>query len=251
MSPLKAACALALTTALSLITAPAHADGHGDKGGRNQLDKTRAATDQYREVSHARKAGYLPLGPCTELSGEGGMGYHYVKQQLINSTDPARPAAMVYHKDEKDKKDEKGEKGEKDEKDKKGGKGQKHEKSEKGEKGRKDQQDEHGQKHEKSQKHEKDKKDDKDGKEDKDGKDGKGEKDEHGKLRLGAVEWIVRDADQNVKTDWDRPVMFGDVKFDGPQKLPGLGVVYTLHAWTHKDNPRGVFHPWNPKVTCS
>ncbi|MEU0738424.1 hypothetical protein [Streptomyces sp. NPDC006134] len=227
MSPLKAACALALTTALSLVAVPAHADGHGhghgDKGDRNQLDKTYAATNQYRDVSHARKDGYRPLGPCTELPGEGGMGYHYVNQQLINSTDPARPAAMVYHKD---KKDENGHKNETGHKDHKEGNGHK------GEKGHKSQKDENG----------------------KDGKDGKndehGHKDEHGKLRLGAVEWIVRDADQNVKTDWDRPVMFGDVKFDGPQKLPGLGVVYTLHAWIYKDNPRGVFYPWNPKVTC-
>ncbi|GGW91755.1 hypothetical protein [Streptomyces lomondensis] len=171
MSPLKAACALALTTALSLAAVPAHATWK-DPGPENELDRTYAATSKYRNLKRAIKDDYLRNNACVALLGEGGMGYHYVKQQLINSTDPAQPAGLAYHKDKK------------------------------------------------------------------------------GKKRLGAVEWIVRDADQNVKTDWDRPVMFGDQKFDGPEEIPGLGVVYTLHAWIYKDNPRGVFYPWNPRVTC-
>ncbi|MEU0245943.1 hypothetical protein ABZ192_16685 [Streptomyces sp. NPDC006235] len=171
MSFLKAACALTLTTALACAAAPAHAAGH-DHEGEPELVQTYAVTRQYQHVKRAIKDGHLPAGPCTALPGEGAMGYHYVKQRLINSTNPTEPAGLVHHK-------------------------------------------------------------------------GK-----HGKLRLGAVEWSVRDADQNVETDDDRPVMFGDRHFDGPEEIPGLGVVYTLHAWIFKDNPRGVFYPWNPRLTC-
>lgn len=174
MSPrktLKAAGALALTTALALAAAPAHGTGH-DHESEPELIQTYAATRHYQHVKRAMGDGYRPAGPCTALPGQGGMGYHYVKQRLINSTDPVKPAAIVYHKDR------------------------------------------------------------------------------HGKLRAGAVEWIVRDADQKVETDRDRPVMFGDRHFDGPEEIPGLGVVYTLHAWIFKDNPRGAFHPWNPRVQC-
>ncbi|MFJ3442701.1 hypothetical protein ACIPM2_16195 [Streptomyces sp. NPDC086081] len=185
MSPrttLRTAGALALATALALAAAPAHA-GHGHAHGHAhgaghghdsepELVQTYAATRHYQHVKRALADGYLPAGPCAALPGQGGMGYHYVKQRLINSTDPVKPAAVVYHKDG------------------------------------------------------------------------------HGKLRAGAVEWIVRDADQKVETDRDRPVMFGDRRFEGPEEIPGLGVVYTLHAWIFKDNPRGVFHPWNPRVQC-
>ncbi|MGC5039402.1 hypothetical protein ACPXCS_26640 [Streptomyces sp. DT190] len=197
MSPLKAACVLALTTVLTLAAAPAHGTapahgygygygygaGHG-LGARHglgaghghdsepELVRTYAATRHYQHVQRAVRDGYLPAGPCAALPGVGAMGHHYVKQRLINSTDPVQPAAIVYHEDK------------------------------------------------------------------------------HGKLRAGAVEWIVRDADQKVGTDRDRPVMFGERRFEGPEEIPGLGVVYTLHAWIFTDNPRGVFHPWNPRVHC-
>ncbi|MEU3849628.1 hypothetical protein [Streptomyces sp. NPDC029554] len=180
---LKAAYVLALTTALALTAAPAHGAGHSTAIGTGhgtghghdsapELIQTYAATRHYQHVKRAQREGYLPVGPCAARSGEGVMGYHYVNQRLINSTDPVKPAAVVYHRDR------------------------------------------------------------------------------HGKLRAGAVERIVRDADQNVETDRDRPVMFGDRHFEGPEEIPGLGVVYTLHAWIFTDNPRGVFHPWNRRVQC-
>jgi len=72
-----------------------------------------------------------------------------------------------------------------------------------------------------------------------------------GHLRLVGVEWFVADADQDPATDDDRPSILGHA-FDGPMPghEPGMPVHYDLHAWVWRDNPRGVFAPWNPKVHC-
>jgi hypothetical protein len=72
----------------------------------------------------------------------------------------------------------------------------------------------------------------------------------HG-LRLGAVEYFQRDADQNLATATDRPSLFGR-PFDGPMlgHEPGMPVHYDLHVWMYKHNPAGMFAPWNPTVTC-
>jgi hypothetical protein len=63
-------------------------------------------------------------------------------------------------------------------------------------------------------------------------------------LQLGAVEYLV------PRGPWDAghsqpPQLFGhtfeyDSDFD----------VYELHAWIWKNNPSGMFEPWNPAVTC-
>jgi hypothetical protein len=75
----------------------------------------------------------------------------------------------------------------------------------------------------------------------------------NGDLKLVAVEWIVRDADQNLLTNDDRPVLF-DQPFQGPMLAhPGEGwmqIHYDLHAWIWKDNPNGVFAQYNPDVSC-
>ncbi|MBT2444412.1 hypothetical protein J7E93_30820 [Streptomyces sp. ISL-36] len=69
------------------------------------------------------------------------------------------------------------------------------------------------------------------------------EDDHNGRRQLVAVEYVVLD------TDRPRPRMF-DRNFDGPAVLPDLGSHYSLHAWIFKKNPRGVFTPYNPRVTC-
>ncbi|GAA2983236.1 hypothetical protein [Streptomyces fulvorobeus] len=74
--------------------------------------------------------------------------------------------------------------------------------------------------------------------------------DKKGKRQLVAVEYIVRDADQDTGTTGDRPKMFGQA-FDGPfADIPGLPVHYSLHVWLWKDNPSGLFAPYNPRVKC-
>ncbi|MCB8901000.1 MULTISPECIES: hypothetical protein [unclassified Streptomyces] len=75
--------------------------------------------------------------------------------------------------------------------------------------------------------------------------DGKGGK------RLVGVEWLVHDRDQSLKTDDDRPSMFG-VPFKGPNRgnFPGQPLHYALHLWLWKKNPKGQFTTYNPAVTC-
>jgi hypothetical protein len=72
-----------------------------------------------------------------------------------------------------------------------------------------------------------------------------------GGLKLLGAEYMVFDADQDLRTDSDRPVLLGQ-PFDGPMPghEPGMPVHYDLHVWTHEANPAGVFAPWNPKVSC-
>ncbi len=71
-----------------------------------------------------------------------------------------------------------------------------------------------------------------------------------GRMRLAALEYIV------FKEAWDAthtgpPTLFG-VPFDltpAPNRF-GIPAFYALHAWIWKDNPAGMFMPWNPRVTC-
>ena len=72
-----------------------------------------------------------------------------------------------------------------------------------------------------------------------------------GRLTLGAAEWFQPDADQDLSTDDDRPSLFGR-PFDGPMlgHEPNMPTHYDLHAWLFTPNPKGVFQPWNPAVSC-
>ncbi len=71
-----------------------------------------------------------------------------------------------------------------------------------------------------------------------------------GRMRLAALEYIV------FKDAWDAthtgpPTLFG-TPFDftpAPNRY-GIPAFYALHAWIWKDNPAGMFMPWNPRVTC-
>jgi hypothetical protein len=72
-----------------------------------------------------------------------------------------------------------------------------------------------------------------------------------GRLKLVAVEYFRPDADQNLSTDPDRPVLAG-VKFDGPMEGhdPGMPRHYDLHVWVWTWNPAGVFAQFNPSIHC-
>ena len=66
--------------------------------------------------------------------------------------------------------------------------------------------------------------------------------DKHGKLRLIALEYIV------INTGQTAP-MFAGQPFDvGGSPVPVAH--WTLHVWTHKANPSGLFAPFNPDVDC-
>ncbi len=72
-----------------------------------------------------------------------------------------------------------------------------------------------------------------------------------GGLQLVAAEYFKPDADQNVRTDDDRPSLFGRA-FDGPMQghAPGMPIHFDLHVWLWQHNPSGIFASYNPDVTC-
>ena len=74
----------------------------------------------------------------------------------------------------------------------------------------------------------------------------------NGGFQLVAAEYFKPDADQNVKTDDDRPSLFARA-FDGPMlgHAPGMPSHDDLHVWLWKHNPSGTFAPWNPDVSRS
>ncbi len=73
----------------------------------------------------------------------------------------------------------------------------------------------------------------------------------NGKLKLVGLEYWKADADQSLLTATDRPSLFG-VPFNGPMPghNPTMPVHYDLHVWLFADNPRGIFAPFNPAVSC-
>ncbi|OKK06894.1 hypothetical protein AMK26_07200 [Streptomyces sp. CB03234] len=94
--PLITALGLVSLASMALATAPS--PGQADSGAKSrhaQLTRAYQATEKYRDESRAIKDGYVRTNDCV-YSSEGGMGYHYVKEAHINSTDPARPAALLY-----------------------------------------------------------------------------------------------------------------------------------------------------------
>jgi hypothetical protein len=78
------------------------------------------------------------------------------------------------------------------------------------------------------------------------------QRDARGRMRLGAVEYFVADADQDLATDGDRPTLFRTYAFDGPMEghEPGMPKHYDLHVWLYRDNPAGQLAAWNPTVKC-
>ena len=72
-----------------------------------------------------------------------------------------------------------------------------------------------------------------------------------GRLQLGAVEYVV------LQADWDAahespPALFGeDFMLTSAENRYGLPSFYSLHAWIWKDNPAGMFSMWNHAMSCS
>jgi hypothetical protein len=77
-----------------------------------------------------------------------------------------------------------------------------------------------------------------------------------GTVRLAALEYFRADADQNLKTDEDRPTLFGH-PFNGPMPghplppgQPPMPTHYDLHVWLYQHNPTGELATTNPGVDC-
>jgi hypothetical protein len=78
----------------------------------------------------------------------------------------------------------------------------------------------------------------------------------HGAPRLVGIEYFKADADQNLKTDTDRPTLFGH-PFDGPMAghpmpagAPAMPAHYDLHVWLYLTNPAGQLAAENPRIIC-
>jgi hypothetical protein len=68
-----------------------------------------------------------------------------------------------------------------------------------------------------------------------------------GKLKLVAVEYVVRGANSNPPgVGPPPPTVFG---MDMVILVPAVGF-WTLHAWVWGHNPSGMFAHWNPEVSC-
>lgn len=60
------------------------------------LAEIRSATEGYRQVDAAVAAGYAEASPCV-ASPDGGMGFHYAMQALIDaSVEPTAPELLLY-----------------------------------------------------------------------------------------------------------------------------------------------------------
>jgi hypothetical protein len=99
-----AASAVALT-ALAVSGAAYASAAPGTPPAGSQLAKIRAATAPYHNLSTAQDAGWNTLFKdvngltCIADTGTpsmGGMGYHWVNGANIGSTDPTKPAALIY-----------------------------------------------------------------------------------------------------------------------------------------------------------
>jgi hypothetical protein len=78
------------------------------------------------------------------------------------------------------------------------------------------------------------------------------ERQKNGHLQLVAIEYIV------VAGPWDaqhsNPPMLGTKVFDDHRDFLKMGGPqfphYQLHVWIWKNNPTGIYTPFNPKVSC-
>jgi len=70
-----------------------------------------------------------------------------------------------------------------------------------------------------------------------------------GRLKLVAVEWVVRSAQSNPPGVSETPSVLGmDMHILVPPPGPAF---YLTHAWVWANNPSGMFADWNPRVSCS
>jgi len=75
----------------------------------------------------------------------------------------------------------------------------------------------------------------------------------NGRLHLVAAEYITPAAAwEATHDDFERPELMGHLFHyaPGPNRY-GPPAFYELHVWAWKNNPKGAFADWNPRVTCA
>lgn len=62
------------------------------------LTQVHRVTARFESIQQAEKAGYVPFYTCAEQPGQGAMGQHYVRFDLVAdpAIDPLQPEALVY-----------------------------------------------------------------------------------------------------------------------------------------------------------
>ena len=80
------------------LTAAALAGAVGASGRADELAAVRNATARFHSLPKALKAGYGLFYVCTDETGLGAMGQHYVNGDLVGDAvlDPARPEAIMF-----------------------------------------------------------------------------------------------------------------------------------------------------------
>jgi hypothetical protein len=94
---------VALTVAVGAALLPAAAVAHPptdegvDHKTQHQIEIVRKATERFRDVRVARRAGYEPAAECV-AGPDGGMGVHYTNPELVRDPELAirRPEILVY-----------------------------------------------------------------------------------------------------------------------------------------------------------
>jgi hypothetical protein len=75
--------------------------------------------------------------------------------------------------------------------------------------------------------------------------------DGQGGLRLVALEYVVFQADWEAAHHKKMPKLFHEMFMSTPEpnrfEIPAF---FSLHVWMYKDNPSGLFEPFNPDVSC-
>jgi hypothetical protein len=77
------------------------------------------------------------------------------------------------------------------------------------------------------------------------------EPEKNGSMQLVAIEYVVLESAWNQAGHTTAPSLFGQqfMLNPAPNRF-GLPAFYSLHAWIWRQNPHGMFRPWNPKVSC-
>lgn len=75
--------------------------------------------------------------------------------------------------------------------------------------------------------------------------------DRHGRLKLVALEYVVFQAPWIAEHGATMPTLFGQMFMStGAPNRYDIPAFFSLHVWLWKDNPAGLFAPFNPNVSC-